>query len=453
MGLPLFVTPPDDGVSPRPGDKETSNERTTIRRQRTVRRGRAIPSSERLREHWARAGGRWAFQDPTSLTSQIEESAAAAVLEDRTTRTTMEERRRRAQMQGAPVAIPSPWADRSTPPLPPSTTENPAPRVMPPNPWGWNSQPDGPLLPPAPESPPFAARGAWRSTPPTGYDRRVVIQRLYNERAQSRRARSALADQNHQRTRTVRVSSIAEHNAYVTAQNELLNSLMENQLATSDADPLGMLPPWIDSSIISQLRVEPNPNALPPSENNSMERRRFRLPRVDGLGDRERSLSPDGDGAWDTLLTTISPDPQPPSAGSSFASTSASEAASSVPTSTSLATSILPPIDATNDSSFETICEYVEATSPSSNPDQDDQEEMLDFFNARESGERFWRGYTDVVVARADRVARHASQVDGESMGGMQRIVQRLARREDIPDEWWAEVGLSRTIPHELVQS
>lgn len=30
-------------------------------------------------------------------------------------------------------------------------------------------------------------------------------------------------------------------------------------------------------------------------------------------------------------------------------------------------------------------------------------------------------------------------------VGGMQRIVRNLAAREDIPDEWWAEAGLSRT--------
>ena len=75
------------------------------------------------------------------------------------------------------------------------------------------------------------------------------------------------------------------------------------------------------------------------------------------------------------------------------------------------------------------------------------------FLDSGDAAERFWRGYTDVVAARADRVARQTGQADGERMGGMQRIVQRLARREDIPDEWWAEVGLSRTIPHELVQS
>ncbi|ELR04592.1 hypothetical protein GMDG_06874 [Pseudogymnoascus destructans 20631-21] len=234
------------------------------------------------------------------------------------------------------------------------------------------------------QSPPplFAARAAWRSAPPTGYDRRVVIQRLYNDRAQARRARIAIAARNHP-SRSIRLS-VAEQNAFLEAQNELLNSLTEEQLMASDADPLGTPPPWMNSSILSQLRDEqsasvlPSASALPPSENNSAERRRFRLPRVDGLGDRERSLSPGGDGEWDTLLTTISPDPQPPSAGSSFASTSASDAASSVPTSTSSATSIGPPIEVDYGTSFENICEYVEANSPSSDPDEEEQE-MLDF--------------------------------------------------------------------------
>ena len=28
---------------------------------------------------------------------------------------------------------------------------------------------------------------------------------------------------------------------------------------------------------------------------------------IDGLGDRNRSLSPEGDNAWDTLLSTVTP--------------------------------------------------------------------------------------------------------------------------------------------------
>lgn len=50
---------------------------------------------------------------------------------------------------------------------------------------------------------------------------------------------------------------------------------------------------------------------------------------LDGLGDRNRSLSPEGYDVWDTLLYTVTPDPQPPSAGSSFTSASASVVAAS----------------------------------------------------------------------------------------------------------------------------
>lgn len=51
-----------------------------------------------------------------------------------------------------------------------------------------------------------------------------------------------------------------------------------------------------------------------------------REPAVDGLGDRQRSLTPDDDhenDAWETLLTTITPDDNLPSADSSFNSASA----------------------------------------------------------------------------------------------------------------------------------
>ena len=180
-------------------------------------------------------------------------------------------------------------------------------------------------------------------------------------------------------------------------------------------------------------------------------RHRFRLPRVDGLGDRDRSLSPEGDGAWDTLLTTISPDPQPPSVGSSFASTSASAAATNASNTESSATSMAPSVDNADDNTFENVCEYVENHSPAPGMDEEEEMDIYELDDAQAAGERFWRGYADVVVARADRVARHAGQTESDSLGGMQRIVRRLARREDIPDEWWAEAGLSRTLPRELV--
>ena len=49
--------------------------------------------------------------------------------------------------------------------------------------------------------------------------------------------------------------------------------------------------------------------------------------RVDGLGDRERSFSPEGD-HWETMLTTIQPDDRIPSTHSSFTTASASSLSS-----------------------------------------------------------------------------------------------------------------------------
>ncbi|KAK0735554.1 hypothetical protein B0T21DRAFT_384376 [Apiosordaria backusii] len=155
---------------------------------------------------------------------------------------------------------------------------------------------------------------------------------------------------------------------------------------------------------------------------------------VDGLGDRTRSLSPEGDNAWETLLTTIAPDPQPPSVGSSFASATASAAATQSTVAASSRTSFTNP---------ETV--DVEPASGCDNSDTDEDELEEDIRNfilprARSSG----RSWADV--------ARRNSSDDPSVFGGvevMQRLVRSLAQREDIPDDWWAEVGLSRTLSRE----
>ena len=208
---------------------------------------------------------------------------------------------------------------------------------------------------------------------------------------------------------------------------------------------------------------------------------------VGGLGDRERSLSPENDSGWDTLLTTIPPDPQPPSASSSFTSAVTSAAASAGSSSfgarsqdSSAATSVnvgdvnvdlVPDMDVdeddedgpnsdSNDEFFENICETFESRG-SDNEDEGNSasnSEVRTLAQAQSiATDVFWRGYTDVVTRRADRVARVAS-LGGEApgtlgaghpFGGMQRIVQRLATREDIPDEWWATAGLARIVARE----
>jgi hypothetical protein len=184
---------------------------------------------------------------------------------------------------------------------------------------------------------------------------------------------------------------------------------------------------------------------------------RVRAPRLDGLGDRDRSLSPEGDGAWETMLTTLTPDPQLPSAGSSFASASAATSTSS--TSDSQGTSLTTMSSIHNQSAhvnaaIENVCDILEdsdSSSVRSDTEAEDEEDIYELQDDHDPRDRFRRSYADIVAARADRFARHHAS-DSDNLGGMQRIVRSLARREDIPDEWWAEAGLSRTFPRETVR-
>lgn len=191
---------------------------------------------------------------------------------------------------------------------------------------------------------------------------------------------------------------------------------------------------------------------------------------VNGLGNRARSLSPSNDTAWDTLLTSIAPDPQAPSAESSFTSAAASAGNSSFggaarPGTSSSATSVSD-VSGGPSQFFENICETFESRPDSGEEGENDSEDIAVLRRAAQGEPRtvdeptldiFWRGYTEVVARRADRVARHSGVGRGvgggenppthPGLGGMQRIVQRLAGREDIPDEWWASAGLVRIVP------
>ncbi|KXJ87719.1 hypothetical protein Micbo1qcDRAFT_167285 [Microdochium bolleyi] len=165
----------------------------------------------------------------------------------------------------------------------------------------------------------------------------------------------------------------------------------------------------------------------------------------DGLGDRDRSLSPEGDGVWHTLQSTLTPDPQPPSASSSFASTSASTAASqrSAPVS-SVNTSMTSP-----DELAEPPCDPVADDSDLNDSGDEALEQILAQRLAGSSGrsnsDSNRRSYADVA---ADLSLDTAPSADASSdwLTGLHRIVRGLASREDIPDEWWAEAGLSRSM-------
>lgn len=159
---------------------------------------------------------------------------------------------------------------------------------------------------------------------------------------------------------------------------------------------------------------------------------------ADGLGDRDRSLSPEGDGVWDTLQSTLTPDPQPPSIGSSFASVVSVNASDSNAT-TSVNTSMTTPNE-----EIEPPCDPV-ADSPGSDGEDNAEERP-----SRQTSP--WRSYADVVAdAQSGQSFESAetNDTDREWLSGMHRIVRGLATRADIPDEWWAQAGLSRSMSWE----
>lgn len=55
------------------------------------------------------------------------------------------------------------------------------------------------------------------------------------------------------------------------------------------------------------------------------------------------------------------------------------------------------------------------------------------------------RSYADVAADLSPETTPSAD-TSSDWLTGLHRIVRGLASREDIPDEWWAEAGLSRSM-------
>ncbi|KAH8428804.1 uncharacterized protein LDX57_006483 [Aspergillus melleus] len=191
---------------------------------------------------------------------------------------------------------------------------------------------------------------------------------------------------------------------------------------------------------------------------------------VDGLGDRERSMSPDDDhanDAWETLLTTITPDTTLPSASSSFTSASAAGTnASRNGTSRSSTTfGTLPSSLDSNPGTVQMVLDpYPEFLNPcdyssSSDPELESDEEV----NQNSLFRRYRRRMRQIDMMRRSHNIQQQSTMGNHppiptislafpdtsadpDLHQMQAILDRLARREDIPDDWWAAAGLSRTI-------
>lgn len=174
-------------------------------------------------------------------------------------------------------------------------------------------------------------------------------------------------------------------------------------------------------------------------------------PPVDGLGDRRRSFSPDDD-TWETLLTTIAPDERLPSAHSSFTSATASASSLSSNSASSSATILTAPSSSSAESFdvYPTICDNSDSEESGAGDEQysrlqasrrDDQRPRSIGRSPSTSHNRI-RGAASQIDNRLIRVRREGDGAD--ELRQIHAILNRLPRREDVPEEWWAAAGLPR---------
>ncbi|KAK7190719.1 hypothetical protein DPSP01_006671 [Paraphaeosphaeria sporulosa] len=215
----------------------------------------------------------------------------------------------------------------------------------------------------------------------------------------------------------------------------------------------------------------------------------------DGLGDRERSVSPVVDDHWETMLTSVAPDPLAPTAESSFASAAASASfstshpssrAGSSNSNTNSATSsrthlTIPSRRQSWSADFLRACDTSEDDSAS---DTEAEDEVLDSNSMRRrhtagttsNGPPPTRGpysraireqsrestayvrsfYGEVPFEHARRMeeqlaAEERAATDEEmpldqELRDARVLLERLARREDVSDDFWASVGLRRPV-------
>lgn len=212
---------------------------------------------------------------------------------------------------------------------------------------------------------------------------------------------------------------------------------------------------------------------------------------LDGLGDRERSISPVDD-HWDTMLTSVAPDPLAPTAESSFASAAASASfsnpssragSSNSNSASSSRTHLTVPSrrQSWSNDNFLRACDTSEDDSASDTEAEDDviDSNILRSRNTARlasndpprRGPRYSRAireqsrestgyvrsfYGEVPFEHARRMeeqlaAEERAGTDEEmpldqELRDARALLERLARREDISDDFWASVGLRRPV-------
>lgn len=427
MGLPIFVTPVEPQVAAKAAEKVPTGPRSSIRRQRTIRGPQARVSAETRRRRMLGMVGEanpgdyevWENRQTSRSPPNEPDITSVASLHARAHRMFEDERMRLRDTLSF---------ERQHPPT---------------------REIDGPLMPPVPESRDYSAFD----------ERRREIQRLHDVRRDLRRIARRRPAPTPPYTESdlafmARVGTDSPRPSSLTPTLSPPRRPDGGDAENSRSFGSGRIPDFFEFAARESPNMADRPATSILSErvqalnraSNNMERSRrlMRQARLDGLGDRDRSLSPEGGAAWDTLLTSITPDPQPPSAGSSFASTTASAAAAATSSNSGPASGSTSMTSVIRSADSPTLrdCDLSESAS-NSDDDEDDLYELNDY-HPRTRGDRFWRSYADVVTARADRVAQNSGTGDTEHLGGMHRIISRLAERDDIPDEWWAGAGLRR---------
>ncbi|KAJ5665720.1 uncharacterized protein N7477_008168 [Penicillium maclennaniae] len=208
-------------------------------------------------------------------------------------------------------------------------------------------------------------------------------------------------------------------------------------------------PPYIPSVLLRDYRT------------GSGRDRPHRESAIDGLGDRQRSLSPsverDSDDAWETLLSTITPDTTLPSADTSFSSTSAATTnPRRNPSSRSLGTtSQTQPFSRAIRLALDSYPDHLNPCDYSS----DDEDTPVNYHRMIGPGPRLSLRRSPGTSSTMSNhppiptISFSFSDSGDSDLQQMQAILDRLARREDIPDDWWAGAGLSRTMGRGLSAS
>lgn len=234
-------------------------------------------------------------------------------------------------------------------------------------------------------------------------------------------------------------------------------SSMPSQPPSRPASILAELPP------LSRVSAHPNVSRLahPSFEQFRQYRIRRAQNRFDGLGDRERSVSSEGDGIWEPLVSTMTPDPQSASASSSFASASAAASISSRSnagtSSTSMTTvgdseAAINPDACESEHSGEDHCEENNAEEDDADVEEEEDEDEAYIRALLQPEEDRYISYAQVIShPQVHRLQTRVSNSDFETVDRWQPIIRALSRREDIPDEWWAEAGLARILQEETI--